>query len=63
MISDDYLLAARQISMFWTNRLTDVSFFQLQVGEYKEAEQQARKAHIGIWKYGDVSEDNAVEFG
>lgn len=25
-----------------------------QVGEYKEAEQSARKQHIGIWKYGDM---------
>lgn len=29
------------------------SFCQ-QVGEYKEAEQSARKQHIGIWKYGDM---------
>lgn len=33
------------------------------VNEYKEAEQAARKSHIGIWKYGDISEDNATEFG
>jgi staphylococcal nuclease domain-containing protein 1 len=33
------------------------------VGEYKEVEQAARKSHIGIWKYGDISEDNATEFG
>lgn len=27
---------------------------RLQVNEYKDAEQQARKTHIGIWKYGDM---------
>lgn len=29
-------------------------FISLQVGDYKDAEQQARKSHIGIWKYGDM---------
>lgn len=33
------------------------------VTEYKEAEQQARKSRQGIWEYGDITEDDATEFG
>ncbi|XP_059613411.1 staphylococcal nuclease domain-containing protein 1 [Phlebotomus argentipes] len=31
--------------------------------EYKEAESAAKKAHNGIWEYGDITEDDAKEFG
>lgn len=31
--------------------------------EYKEAEQAARKSRHGIWEYGDVTQDEAAEFG
>jgi staphylococcal nuclease domain-containing protein 1 len=27
------------------------------IEDYKEAEQAARKSHIGIWEYGDITED------
>uniref|UniRef100_A0A6B2EL05 Staphylococcal nuclease domain-containing protein 1 n=1 Tax=Phlebotomus kandelakii TaxID=1109342 RepID=A0A6B2EL05_9DIPT len=33
------------------------------VEEYKEAEAAAKKAHNGIWEYGDITEDDAKEFG
>jgi len=33
------------------------------VEEYKEAETSARKNHLGIWEYGDITEDDAREFG
>lgn len=29
---------------------------------YKEEEEKARKAHLGIWRYGDITEDTATEF-
>ncbi|KAL5292914.1 SND1 family protein [Megaselia abdita] len=32
------------------------------IGEYKEAEASARKEHLGIWQYGDVTQDDAPEF-
>lgn len=38
-------------------------FFVLQLEEYKEAEAAAKKAHNGIWEYGDITEDDAKEFG
>lgn len=35
----------------------------LQVEEYEAAQAQARKDHLGIWEYGDITEDDAKEFG
>lgn len=31
--------------------------------EYAAAEQAARKDHLGIWEYGDITADDAKEFG
>lgn len=42
--------------------VSSLSIFN-QVEEYKEAEQSARKNHLGIWEYGDVTDDDAREFG
>lgn len=36
-------------------------FFQLE--SYKEAQDFAKKAHSNIWEYGDITEDDAKEFG
>uniref|UniRef100_A0A1B0GKL7 Staphylococcal nuclease domain-containing protein 1 n=2 Tax=Lutzomyia longipalpis TaxID=7200 RepID=A0A1B0GKL7_LUTLO len=36
---------------------------EYKVEEYKEAEVAAKKAHNGIWEYGDITEDDAKEFG
>ncbi|XP_018333811.1 staphylococcal nuclease domain-containing protein 1 [Agrilus planipennis] len=33
------------------------------ISEYKESEEKARKAHLNIWEYGDITEDDAKEFG
>jgi len=33
------------------------------VEEYAEAEASARKEHLGIWEYGDITADDAKEFG
>lgn len=33
------------------------------MSEYKAAQDEARKAHKGIWVYGDITEDDAKEFG
>jgi len=33
------------------------------LSDYQEAEESARKAHLGIWRYGDITEDAANEFG
>jgi endonuclease YncB( thermonuclease family) len=37
------------------------AFLSLQLNDYKEAEQSAKKSHTGIWKYGDVTEDMEEE--
>lgn len=37
--------------------------FLSQVEDYKNAEAAARKQHLGIWEYGDITEDDAKEFG
>jgi hypothetical protein len=31
--------------------------------EFKEAEKEAMRAHKAIWRYGDMREDTAPEFG
>jgi len=33
------------------------------VEDYKEAEALAKKNHVGIWEYGDITDDDAREFG
>lgn len=38
-------------------------FLIFQVDEYKEAEALAKKNHTGVWEYGDITEDDAKEFG
>lgn len=38
-------------------------FVRLQVEEYVAAEALARKDHLGVWEYGDITEDDAKEFG
>ncbi|VEN51189.1 unnamed protein product, partial [Callosobruchus maculatus] len=30
---------------------------------YKEAQEQAKREHLNIWEYGDITEDDAKEFG
>jgi len=31
--------------------------------DYMEAQEKAKKAHLNIWRYGDISADDAKEFG
>jgi len=31
--------------------------------DYKAAEKEARDKHFGVWQYGDITEDDAREFG
>ncbi|KAL1502357.1 hypothetical protein ABEB36_007507 [Hypothenemus hampei] len=31
--------------------------------EYRAAQDEAKKAHLNIWEYGDITEDDAKEFG
>lgn len=31
--------------------------------EYVEAMEKAKKAHLNIWRYGDITADDAKEFG
>ncbi len=33
------------------------------VTAYNEAMDVAKKAHLNIWEYGDISQDDAREFG
>lgn len=31
--------------------------------DYKAAEDEAKKGRMNIWEYGDITEDDAKEFG
>jgi len=33
------------------------------LGSYTEAMEEAKKGHLNIWEYGDITEDDAREFG
>jgi len=33
------------------------------VGEYVSAQDSAKKRHLNIWRYGDITDDDAKEFG
>lgn len=35
----------------------------MQLKDYKAAEQEAKTKHLCIWQYGDITEDDAREFG
>ncbi|CAG0887351.1 unnamed protein product, partial [Darwinula stevensoni] len=37
--------------------------FKSIIAEYMKAEETARKEHRNLWQYGDVTEDDATEFG
>lgn len=37
--------------------------YSLQLKEYKAAQDEAKKQHRNIWEYGDITEDDAKEFG
>lgn len=34
-----------------------------QMSEYRSAQEEAKKDHRFIWQYGDITEDDAKEFG
>ncbi|CAG2175683.1 unnamed protein product, partial [Oppiella nova] len=36
---------------------------QKAVNEYKAAQDSAKKKRLNIWQYGDITEDDAKEFG
>lgn len=38
-------------------------FLLLQFKEYKAAQEEAKKKRLNIWQYGDITEDDAKEFG
>jgi len=33
------------------------------VASLRSIEEGAKKAHLGVWRYGDIEEDDAHEFG
>jgi len=37
--------------------------FEAMVKDYTAAQDAARKGHLGIWRYGDITDDDAPEFG
>ena len=37
--------------------------FKSLLSEYNKAQEEAKKEHLNIWQYGDVTEDDAHEFG
>ena len=40
---------------------THFGFFQ--VSDYLAAQDSAKKRHLNIWRYGDITDDDANEFG
>lgn len=40
-----------------------IIFSLLQLNDYKNAQSEAAKNHLKIWEYGDITEDDAKEFG
>merc|ERR1711962_77649 len=40
----------------------DARFTKL-MSEYRAAQEEARKNHLNVWRYGDVTDDDAAEFG
>ncbi|CAG0893449.1 unnamed protein product [Cyprideis torosa] len=53
LISDGLLLVEQRREQRFKTLMTD----------YKQAEQKARKNHLNLWQYGDITEDEAAEFG
>ncbi|XP_071791896.1 staphylococcal nuclease domain-containing protein 1-like isoform X2 [Asterias amurensis] len=53
LVSDGFLLAEQRRE----KRL------QKMVNEYTAAQQSALKAHLNLWRYGDITDDDAREFG
>lgn len=51
------------VQFFFRSLLNFTFILTLQINDYKEAEQSARKNRNGIWQYGDSTEDQAGEFG
>lgn len=41
--------------------LNSVDWFQIQ--QYLSSQDEAKKAHLGVWQYGDITEDDDKEFG
>ena len=37
--------------------------FHPQLTTYRAAQESARRKHLNVWQYGDVTEDDAHEFG
>ena len=37
--------------------------FAKMMKEYDDSMQKAKKHHLNIWRYGDITEDDAKEFG
>lgn len=35
----------------------------IQVSEYRSGQEEAKRKHLNIWQYGDVTDDDAHEFG
>lgn len=35
----------------------------VQLSEYRNGQEEAKRKHLNIWQYGDVTDDDAHEFG
>lgn len=33
------------------------------VGEYRQAQDHAKSSRLNLWRHGDITDDDAVEFG
>lgn len=53
LVSDGYVLVERRRE----RRL------QKLVADYQKSQEAAKSAHLNLWRYGDITEDDAPEFG
>lgn len=57
--------AAASISSHETTSASNIALFVfiLQMAEYRAAQEAAKRRHVKMWMYGDITEDDAEEFG
>jgi staphylococcal nuclease domain-containing protein 1 len=59
---DDIIMGLVQDGLLMVDRKGGRKMAKLQK-EYEAAMDSAKKQHLNIWRYGDITEDDAREFG
>ena len=56
------LVTADRASLFLVDKKGGRKFAKM-MKDYDDAMQKAKKHHLNIWRYGDITDDDAKEFG